>query len=193
MKQIYLIRHGATDENKARVLIGQTDPPLAEESRVLLKSIRFPVDPEAVYSSPLKRAAETAYLLFPNKAVIEDSDLVERGFGDFEGRLIASLTKKEEGELTYAFRDEDTLVRNGGEPMEELESRIARFKETLMASEAPVIAVVSHGTLISHMVRVFFGEASRRDSPGNIHVVYFKLDDYGNVSDLVYDVCIDEV
>jgi hypothetical protein len=68
-----------------------------------------------------------------------------------------------------------------------------RFKKTLMATDAQLITVVSHGTLISHMVRVFFGEASRRASPGNLHVVHFRLDEYGNVSGLRYDVNIDEI
>ena len=193
LKQIYLIRHGATEENKARVLIGQTDPPLAEESRVLLKSIRFPIEPEVIYSSPLRRATETVSLLFPNQVVTKDSNLVERGFGDFEGKPIASLSGSANGRTTYAFRDEEALVRNRGEPIEELESRIMRFNKTLMATDAQSIAVVSHGTLISHLVRVFFGEVSRRASPGNIHVVYFRLDKCGNVSDLRYDVRIDEM
>ena len=193
MKQIYLIRHGATEENKARVLIGQSDPPLSEDSRVLLRSIKFPIKPEFIYSSPLRRAAETASLLFPHQVVTLDHDLVERGFGDFEGKPIASLIKNDDGVSSYIFRDEETLVRNRGEPIGELESRIMRFKKTLMATDAQSIAVVSHGTLISHIVRVFFGEASRRASPGNLHVVKFRLDECGNISGLRYDVSFDEI
>ena len=193
MKQIYLIRHGATEENKARLLIGQTDPPLAEESRTLLKSIRFPIEPDVIYSSPLRRATETSSLLFPDHTITEDFDLMERGFGDFEGKPIASLSKYEDGRTMYVFRDEETLVRNRGEPIEELESRIIRFKKTLMAADARSIVVVSHGTLISHIVRVFFSEVSPRTSPKNIHVVHFRLDEYGDVADLRYDLCISEL
>jgi broad specificity phosphatase PhoE len=190
---VYLIRHGATRENRARVLIGQTDPPLADESRAHLRSIRFPIKPEAIYSSPLRRAAETASLLFHGQAVTLNPDLMERGFGDFEGRPLASLIKNEDGRTTYTHWDEETLVRNHGEPIQELESRISRFKGTLMAAEARTIAVVSHGTLIAYMVRVFFGEASRRASPANLHVVCFRLHGDGAVTDLVYDVPIDEM
>jgi len=172
--------------------VGHADPPLAEESRAQLRRIRFPAEPEAVYSSPLRRAAETASLLFPGRAVIMDPDLVERGFGDLEGKPITPLTT-DDGRTTYAHWDEETLARNHGEPIQELEARINRFKKALMAVEARSIAVVSHGTLISHMVRVFFGEASRRASPGNLHVVYFRLDKNGNFHDLIYDVCINEL
>jgi alpha-ribazole phosphatase len=193
LKQIYLIRHAATEENRVRVLIGQSDPPLAEESRTLLKSITFPMKPEVVYSSPLQRAAETASLLFPDQSINLDSDLVERGFGDLEGKPVSVLTKNIDGKMIYSFRDEETLTRNHGEPMEKLESRINRFKKTLMATNAQSIAVVSHGTLISHIVRVFFGEPKRRESLRNVHLVYFKLDERGNVSDLRYDVPIDEI
>lgn len=192
MKEVYLIRHGETAENRAGVLIGQSDPPLADESRVKIRSTVAPFRPDAVYSSPLRRARETAALLFPGNDVIIDADLVERGFGEFEGRPVASLSKEVDGVTTYAFRDEDVLVRSGGEPLNSLESRIRRFIERMSGLDAGKIAVVSHGTLISHMVRILLGEEKRRPSPRNTHAVYFKLDNYGKVTGLKYDVEIQE-
>ena len=193
LKQIYLIRHGATQENNAGILIGQIDPPLSEDSKCQIKQLKFPREPAAIYSSPLRRAAETACLLFSDKSVTLDSDLKERGFGDFEGKPFADLTLNIDGRETYAFRDEETLVKNNGEPLNILESRILRFKRTLMNTDADVIAVVSHGTLISHMIRVFFAEESRRHSPGNLNVVYFTLDENGSVSGLRYNIPILEL
>jgi alpha-ribazole phosphatase len=193
LKHIYLIRHGATKENKEGILIGQTDPPLGGDSRNQLRLVRFPINPQVIYSSPLKRATETAYLLFPEQKVIIDPDLVERGFGDFEGKSVSSLTKKINGITTYAFRDEETLVRNHGESIEDLEMRIKRFKNTLETTCTQTIVVVSHGTLISHIVRVFFHEPSRRPSPENLHIVFFKLDKRGICFDLKYNVSIDKI
>jgi len=193
LKNIYLIRHGSTEENKARTLIGQLDLPLADESKVLLKPIRAPFVPDIIYSSPLKRAYETATLLFPDRTIVNDSDIMERCFGDFEGRLIEGLGKDSNGEIVYDFKDEATLVSNGGEPIGELESRIRRFIERLLYTDARTIAVVSHGTLISHMVGVLLGEETTRVSPRNLHLVHFILDKDGNASGLRYDLSMDEI
>ena len=60
LKEVYLIRHGTTEENKARIIIGKSDPPLTDESRAFIRSIKVPFNPDIVYSSPLQRAYETA-------------------------------------------------------------------------------------------------------------------------------------
>ena len=193
LKNIYLIRHGTTKENKARTLIGQLDPPLADESKVLLKSIRAPFVPDMIYSSPLRRAHETATLLFPDRTIVNDPDVMERCFGDFEGKLIEELGKGSNGRTVYDFKDEATLVSNGGEPIGELEARIRRFIDRLLKTDARTIAVVSHGTLISHMVGVLLGEETSRASPMNLHLVHFILDKDGNASGLRYDLSMDEI
>ena len=64
--KIYLIRHGETDWNKLRRLQGQADIPLNEFGRQLaretdpaLRDVPF----DRIYTSPLKRARETAELV----------------------------------------------------------------------------------------------------------------------------------
>jgi len=192
LKNIYLIRHGSTEENKARRLIGQLDPPLADESKALLRSLRAPFVPDIIYSSPLRRAHETATLLFPDRVIVDDPDIMERRFGGFEGKPIEALGKGSNGGTVYGFRDEATLVGNGGEPIGELEARIRRFIERLLNTDATTIAVVSHGTLISHMVGVLLGEETPRASPRNLHLVHFMLDEEGDASGLRYDMSMDE-
>ena len=61
--KIYMIRHGETDWNKKRKLQGQVDIPLNEFGKLLAKETAPALAdvPFAVcYTSPLKRAAETA-------------------------------------------------------------------------------------------------------------------------------------
>ena len=83
--KIYLIRHAnATAEP---IILGSTDRPLtpkgeeqAAECGRLLRA--FPVD--AVFSSPLKRAWQTAKAAYPDKTPILIDGLREYNFGELE-------------------------------------------------------------------------------------------------------------
>ena len=70
--KIYMIRHGETDWNKKRKLQGQVDIPLNEFGKLLAKETAPALAdvPFAVcYTSPLKRAAETARLVLGDREV----------------------------------------------------------------------------------------------------------------------------
>ena len=94
---IYVVRHGETDWNKNNMLQGKTDIELnengIESAKILaekLKDVKFDI----VYSSPLKRALDTAKYICKEKSykIQEDSRLIERSFGDYEGK---KMTKNE--------------------------------------------------------------------------------------------------
>ena len=93
---IYIIRHGETDLNAAGVLQGWYDQPLNDSGRFLaaetgkkLKGVRF----DGCFSSPLKRAAETAEILLRESGneipVIYDDRLKEMSFGVKEGSRLS--------------------------------------------------------------------------------------------------------
>lgn len=89
MNKLYIIRHGKTDWNNLRLMQGRVDIPLNEEGRKaaikLASSINLS-DIDICFSSPLKRARETAEIIVQNKlAIIYDDLLIERDFGDYEG------------------------------------------------------------------------------------------------------------
>ena len=95
--KIYMIRHGETDWNKKRKLQGQVDIPLNEFGKLLAKETAPALAdvPFAVcYTSPLKRAAETARLVLGDREVpiVPDKRIQEMSFGEFEG-----LCCREEG------------------------------------------------------------------------------------------------
>lgn len=88
--KIYLIRHGETDWNLQRLLQGSTDIPLNENGLELarvtaqgLKDVPF----DRIYTSPLKRARQTAEILRGerNIPIIEEPRLKEICFGIYEG------------------------------------------------------------------------------------------------------------
>lgn len=88
--EIYLFRHGETDWNKERKLQGRSDVPLNGSGRALaaetaraLEGVSF----DRAFSSPLKRARETAEILLRSRNILLETDerLLEMSFGDYEG------------------------------------------------------------------------------------------------------------
>ena len=90
--KLHLLRHGLTEGNLKGLYIGSgSDLPLCDEGRAQLKTLKKDFDyPQVplVFTSPLKRATETAEILFPGVRQIELDDLREMAFGKFEGRAV---------------------------------------------------------------------------------------------------------
>ena len=80
MGMIYIIRHGKTAMNHANLLQGRSDIPLneegilqAQEAKEKLADVAF----DAVYTSPLIRAVQTARILVPGLEPVADERLIE--------------------------------------------------------------------------------------------------------------------
>lgn len=88
---LYILRHGETDWNKAMRMQGQVDIPLneygiqlAEKTRDGLKDINF----DYVFTSPLNRAVTTAKIVtgLGEEKLIKDDRIKEISFGEYEGK-----------------------------------------------------------------------------------------------------------
>lgn len=89
--ELIVVRHGQTDWNVNKKVQGQADIPLnnvgIEQANILRKNLeneKF----NAIFSSPLLRAKQTAEILCPHNQIIYDDRLKERNFGEFEGLQI---------------------------------------------------------------------------------------------------------
>lgn len=96
---IFIVRHGQCEANKAGLLNGQWDTELTDLGRrqalKTAKKIRA-LNIEVIYSSPLKRAHETARIIAKElgiKTIKVVEDLKERRFGILTGRPIADIKK----------------------------------------------------------------------------------------------------
>ena len=96
MTTLYLVRHGETKDNVAKIMQGQQHGELTsvgktqiEELAITLSDIHF----DAVVSSDLKRAYDSAQILARQKNLkVQATPLLrERDWGDFTGRYIPSL------------------------------------------------------------------------------------------------------
>jgi len=94
MLSIFIARHGQDEDNVKGVLNGRRDRPLTELGRSQaselgekIKSLGIAID--KVYTSPLKRAYETAQIICGKIGVPEpfvEKDLIERDFGIMTGK-----------------------------------------------------------------------------------------------------------
>ena len=86
---VYLIRHGQTDYNQKGLLQGKSNIPLNNNGiQEAWRNHNYFVDKniDFCFTSPLKRALETAQIIFPKVNIIKSDLLIERNLGIFEGK-----------------------------------------------------------------------------------------------------------
>ena len=140
-----LVRHGQTDWNAERRLQGSTDIPLNDVGRGQARDavgILAPYEWDAIVSSPLSRAAETA-------------DLIAEGLGLTVSRRVPELTERSFGpaEGMQAGPELEALRVPGGfkgaESEDEAADRgIAALEALAEEFRGQRLLVVTHGTLL---------------------------------------------
>jgi len=158
---ILLVRHGATEWNRLSRYQGRRDAPLSEEGldqfRALAEALsRLPLD--AVYTSPLRRAAGGARLVAARhglEAVVLPG-LTEICHGEWEGLLLSEVAERY-ADLLRRWRSAPYSVRMpgpGGESLDEVEARAWAAAEQMAAAHpGGTILAVSHDTPIRTVIR----------------------------------------
>lgn len=160
--KLYIIRHGQTMWNKERLLQGRSDIELNENGRELarrtgggMKDIPFDI----AYTSPLKRAKETAYLVLGGRRVpvIEDERIAEISFGKYEGTHWSPGEGQFDSPEVFQFfnHPEKYVPPADGESMEQLAERTADFLRDICSRPEladKTILVSSHGAAVRAML-----------------------------------------
>lgn len=167
MIRLYLIRHGETPWNKMRRLQGQADIELNEFGRHLaretaagLKDIPF----AAVYTSPLKRARETAELVSGGLApVYEDDRITEMGFGIYEGKCVSDTgwDIPDPGFRKFFDDPENYFPPEGGESFTDVLNRESGFLKEICAKkeyDGKNILVSTHGAALCGLLNILMME-----------------------------------
>ena len=168
-QELLLVRHGQSTANARGIWQGQMEFPLSEEGRkqAALTGRALSAEPfEALYSSPLSRAFETASIIrdrsgFAGK-IVTSGGLSERQGGILEGHTWAEQ-ERQNPELAKKFLsipEEERWALVGAETDEEV---ISRFGETISSISArhpdgARIVIVSHGGVMRAFLRELFGE-----------------------------------
>lgn len=169
-KRFYMIRHGETEHNAARLLAGHTDSKLTQRGREQAKSVHKILPhvhnkPNIILHSNLSRARDTASIINEalNLPMIEDQDIAEHYCGDWEGKPYA--------ECESMLTGWDTPPN--GESFDEFCLRIKRSKNNILNSQSSILPlIVCHGGVFRA-----FGRIYGLNTPGvfkNCHLYEFE-------------------
>lgn len=151
---LLLVRHCEAEGNVKRVFQGWTDSDVTENGRRQLELLAercrdIPLD--AVYSSPLKRAMETAKAVnrYHHLPIITDQILKEIHIGELEGIRFADFPMEYPLEAQNWSNAPHLFQAPGGESMAQVFARMREaLTEIIEKNEGKTVAVCSHGCAI---------------------------------------------
>lgn len=185
--EIVFIRHGQTDVNKDNRLQGaQVDAELNERGREYAKkaAANFNEDKfDVVYSSPMKRAVETAKIFTKGKKELKlDPRLLEFDFGDWDGKKMDEIARDYPDVVDpwgKVNRDYVKYALNG-ESYEEFDKRCGEFLDEMYQKYTDQsVLVVAHGRLIRMMAAHYLthGDMDKIDTLDNCALAKFSVRD----------------
>ena len=162
---VLLVRHATNDWVAAGRLAGRTPcDHLNRQGKAQANALAqrlakgMPRRPQAIYSSPLERAQETAGAIArPLQLETQLSEGIdEADFGDWTGQKLVKLAREPEWRLVQA-RPSSVGYPNG-ESIRQMQSRALDAVERLVAShEGETIILVTHADIVKAVVAHYLG------------------------------------
>lgn len=142
---ISFVRHGETAHNREGRLQGRADVELSARGleQVARLAGRFALrEVAAVYSSPLRRARQTATAIAAVSGceVEIDDRLIELDYGDWDGRPLGEIPASEWAE----WRADPSFSPPGGESLVAVTGRVDSFCRERFAEQGGDVIAVSH-------------------------------------------------
>jgi probable phosphoglycerate mutase len=159
LTRVLAIRHGETAWNADGRVQGHQDIALNERGREQARALAAALEGEvidAVYSSDLQRARETAeaFALPAGLAVHTDVQLRERTFGRLEGHTFAEVEQRWPDDALRWRRREPDFAVGGGESLLAFYARCVGAATRLAAAHpGQTIALVAHGGVLDVLYR----------------------------------------
>jgi broad specificity phosphatase PhoE len=150
---MYLIRHGLTENNAAEMPVMQgseSNPPLSADGQLQARKLRLHLRGRrinAVYTSPLLRASQTAQILVQNQeaSISMRQQLIEAAAGRWDGLTYGEIQEQYPSAYNLWLRDPGTYGYPGGENLSEVQSRVLPFLEQVgLEHSGQRVAIVTH-------------------------------------------------
>ena len=175
--ELILIRHGETIWNKEGRVQGLSDIELSDvglnQAHKLALSMQD-INIKAIYSSPLKRAYQTAHIIneIHNAPIYLEPGLMEMDQGDFEGLTFKEIKACEKDFLQQWIQDPAAVTMPNGESLAGLQNRawsvvaniIDKTENALIVSHNFTIAAILckiQNISLSQFRKVCVGTASK--------------------------------
>lgn len=160
MTRLLVIRHGQSEWNADGRWQGQENPPLTDLGREQARKAAAAVGAvDAIYSSPLQRAFETASIIAESIGVgpvVAAPGIMERNAGEWQGLTHAQIEEAYPGYLEARKRPPSW------EPDDQVEQRVfAALDEIADAHDDGLVLVVAHAGVIFTIENHFVSEWER--------------------------------
>lgn len=179
--KLIIVRHGETIENKKGQLQGQLLQGKLNKNGIIqanklanrLRGEKI----DAIYSSPLKRALDTAKIigkLHPDTSIKIDKRIIERSLGNFEGMYLEKFKS-----LNLDINDEGIMDKENVEKIGKMIERVKNFIEELGEKEKKkTILICGHfwinNVINYHLLRKKEGLSEYKNIP-NASLSIFEL------------------
>lgn len=160
--KLHIIRHGETIWHEENKYAGHTDIGLTNLGHMQAKTLAtwaIEINPDAIYSSDLTRAIDTAKpsALALGLEIIVDSRFREVNFGQIEGLTPIEMELQfHELRQEFLVRPADTLMPDGESGRSALRRALPAIEEILSGTNNDVM-LFSHGTLMRLIVCQLLG------------------------------------
>ena len=167
--RLYLVRHAESTWNAEGRVQGQADPPLSEQGLAQAARLaeRFRGEPiDALYSSPLERARQTADRIAEATALVTriDDRLKEHDVGLFTGLVWREIVEQFP-EFSQAWM-ERAMDMPGGEKQAAFHMRATGVMQDIVARHpGGRIVVVSHGGILGRYLAHLLGLTPEQPPP----------------------------
>jgi probable phosphoglycerate mutase len=148
--RIAFLRHGPTDWNEEGRIQGRIDMPLSAAGRAKMAALLPPdgFDAARAFTSPLRRARETAALLgYPN--AIADARLSEHHWGEWEGLTREEILVRDGADAFGRAGTAIDFTPKGGESTRDLLARVDDFIRDIASGDGDAVAIAHRGVLRS--------------------------------------------
>jgi len=158
MTQLFLARHGETDWNREGRFQGQADPPLNAAGQAQARALAERLAGQsfdAIYTSDLRRAVETAQIVAQGLglSVWVDTRLREVNQGEWEGILASDIAVRYPKEWESRQQDPVNARPPGGETIAEVACRVWAAVDDI-AGRYPTgsVLIVSHALALATLL-----------------------------------------
>ncbi|QVK18930.1 histidine phosphatase family protein [Mycoplasmatota bacterium] len=158
MIRLYLTRHGQTEWNKLGLLQGSKDSELTDLGIKQAKRLKERLKDEKIdiiYSSPMKRAVQTAKIIHNDVKIIIDNHLKEMHFGDWEG-LPHEEIRKLSSQYDLFWTKPHLYQSSSGESYEIFKKRVlGSLRNIIHYNNDKNVLIVSHAVVTKQILNYF--------------------------------------